>query len=72
VAEEYDVKFHSELFQRLKDAATIKAVTSCMPEELAKQTRAILFAFLKNGVPPDVVLKALTESMQEGGLDDGH
>ena len=71
MAEEYNVTFSKSFVGFAESVAIINGITSAMPEKLARQTRAILWAFVKRGVPAKIVLEALGEANMEGGFNDG-
>lgn len=69
--DEFNVTFSDEFVKELKNAKLLSSFLSYLPEDLAKQARVIFRAFAKNGVPPEVVMKALADFVEEGGTDNG-
>ena len=71
MAEEYNVTFSKKFVRFAESMAIINCITSAMLEELARQSRVILLAFVKRGVPAKIVLEALAEANKEGGFENG-
>lgn len=71
MADEYDVTFSRDFIRNLEDIAFMNSITALMPEELATQTKAIIRAFRKRGVPAKIVIEVFEELAKEGVFGNG-